>query len=91
MHGYAVDIPSFGCPWGYNLCYNSCAFPDVPNWDVDSVNRRIKEALKDGEAEKLHNYDGITHRGMFCLPKVVRSAMAKETRVMTKANPVFLT
>jgi hypothetical protein len=52
---------------------------------------RLAAALRDLDAKPLHNYDGVTHRGLFCLPKVVREAMAKETRVMTKDNPVFLT
>jgi predicted membrane-bound spermidine synthase len=45
-HPYAVDIPSFGCPWGYNLCYNSCAHPDVFNWEPADIDKRIQEAIK---------------------------------------------
>jgi spermidine synthase len=91
VHPYAVDIPSFGCPWGFNLCYNSCAYPDAPNWDAETVNKRLVEVLGEKAAQELHNYDGETHRGLFCLPKVVRQGLAKETRIMTKDNPVFLT
>jgi spermidine synthase len=91
VHPYAVDIPSFGCPWGFNLCYNSCAHPDAPNWDAETVNKRLVEALGEETTQALHNYDGETHRGLFCLPKVVRQGLAKETRIMTKDNPVFLT
>ncbi len=91
VHPYAVDIPSFGCPWGFNLCYNTCAYPDAPNWDAETVNKKLVEALGEKAAQELHNYDGETHRGLFCLPKVVRQGLAKETRIMTKDNPVFLT
>lgn len=91
VHPYAVDIPSFGCPWGFNMCYNSCAWPDAPNWDAATVNKKLSEALGPEAFAALHNYDGDTHRGLFCLPKVVRQGMAKETRIMTKENPVFLT
>jgi len=87
---YAVDIPAFGCPWGYNLCYNSCAHPDVFNWDPKSVDDRIAAAIKP-ECLPLHDYDGHRHRGLFSLPKVIRKALAEETKVMTKDTPVFLT
>ena len=89
-HPYAVDVPSFGCPWGYNLCYNSCANPDVPNWDPATVDQRISEAIKP-ECLPFHDYDGHRHRGLFVLPKVIRKAIADETKVMTKDTPVFLT
>ncbi len=23
VHGMCVDIPSYGCPWGFNLWYNA--------------------------------------------------------------------
>ena len=46
VHGYAVEVPSFGCPWGYNLCYNKCNFADVPNWDPKDTDARLKAALK---------------------------------------------
>ena len=91
VHPYAVDIPSFGCPWGFNVCYNSCAWPDAPNWDAATVDKKLAEALGVEAAQALHNYDGETHRGLFCLPKIVRQGLAKETRIMTKDNPVFLT
>ena len=49
VHPYAVDIPSFGCPWGFNVCYNSCAWPDAPNWDAATVDKKLAEALADAK------------------------------------------
>ena len=42
----------------------------------------------DGE---LRYYDGITHRGMFSLPKYMRAALAAETRTITRDDPIFVT
>jgi hypothetical protein len=84
-------VPSFGCPWGYNLSYNHCAFADVPNWHPEETSARIREGVREGEADKFSFYDGIGHRSVFALPKWARDACAKETRVMCKATPVFLT
>jgi len=43
------------------------------------------------ECLPFHDYDGHRHRGLFSLPKVIRKALAEETKVMTKDTPVFLT
>ena len=52
---------------------------------------RLGQGVKDGEAAKFQCYDGIGHRNLFALPKWVREGLARETRVMCKATPVFLT
>lgn len=43
------------------------------------------------EEEPLHDYDGVRHRSLFGLPKVIRQALKDEIRVMTEDSPVFLT
>mmetsp|Transcript_62270 Transcript_62270/g.146812 ORF Transcript_62270/g.146812 Transcript_62270/m.146812 type:complete len:320 (-) Transcript_62270:26-985(-) len=90
-HGFFVEIPSYGCPWGFNLCYNNAAFPQPQDWDPKEVDARLSKSIKDIETKPMHAYDGMGHRGMFNLPKWVRDGLAKETRVMTAATPVFLT
>ena len=40
-------------------------------------------------ASPLRFYDGATQRGMFGLPKFVREAIATETRIITKDNPIY--
>jgi hypothetical protein len=44
-HPFAVDVPSFGCPWGFNLCYNNCANPDVSNWLPQDIDTRIESCI----------------------------------------------
>ncbi|KAI9905105.1 hypothetical protein PsorP6_018541 [Peronosclerospora sorghi] len=41
-------------------------------------------------SKPLKFLDGVSHMGLFGLPKIVREALEKETRVITIANPVFM-
>jgi hypothetical protein len=34
-------VPSFGCPWGFNLCYNKCTYPAVPDWNPSDTTNRL--------------------------------------------------
>jgi len=34
-------------------------------------------------------YDGLSHKGMFQLPKYTREGLISETRIITKSNPIF--
>ena len=50
------------------------------------IDRRIAERIT-GE---LRSYDGIAHQGMFAVPKFLREAVAAETRVITRTEPLFV-
>ena len=62
VHPYAVDIPSFGCPWGFNMCYNTCAYPDAPNWDAETVNKKLVEALGEKSGAALDRVYSVAAR-----------------------------
>ena len=83
---YIAPVPSFGCDWGFNLAFNECAHENVASRDPSDVDAALKAAI-DNEMVFL---DGISYRGIMNIPKVIRGVLAKETRVMTKANPVFM-
>lgn len=83
-----ADVPSFGCCWGFNLASNS----DTLNADE---NRRKDPADTDAEIAsritgELRFYDGVTHLGLFGVPKWLRAAVESEERIMTIENPVFM-
>lgn len=51
--------------------------------------------MRDSEIEaritgELRFYDGITHGGLFGVPKWLRAAVEAEERIMTIDNPVFM-
>lgn len=66
-HPYAVDIPSFGCPWGFNVCYNSCAHPDVPNWLPEDVDARIASSIK-----------GMLQNALIIMPSLLSIALSRK-------------
>lgn len=89
---YRVDVPSFGCPWGFHLC------ADTPVLDrttaSDYINTLLSKRLKaDGcqdPAEALTHYDGDCHSHMFNLSKFERRACYEETRLFTLKKPFFI-
>ena len=80
--GYEIFVPSFGSTWGFITA-------------SDKINPFEKsEAFIDKELDRrgIHNlkmYDGLSHKGMFQLPKYTREGLISETRVITKSNPIF--
>lgn len=76
-------IPSFGTTWGFII--GSSRTTDIDICVQEEINRRIRTRI-DGE---LRYYDGITHKGMFSIPKYLRHAVNEETRIITKDDPLF--
>jgi len=85
---FAADIPSFASTWGFNLAYNKANGSGlVSEWTPESVDKKLADRLIMND---LRYYDGITHRGLFSLPKYVRVGLAAESRVITEADPIFM-
>ena len=80
---YDAFVPSFGSTWGFTV---GSLGPDPAALSVEEVDRRVAGRVT-GE---LRFYDGLSHRGMFSVPKYLREALADETRVITKAEPLFV-
>ncbi len=71
---YAVYVPAFDTAWGFALCEGALD-PLAPH----------AAAAADAYAASagLAHYDGQTHRHMFNLPRHLRDAYARETRIYT--------
>ena len=80
---YKVDIPSFGGPWGFCLASSSLNPVSLSVTEVDS---RILACSLTG----LKFYDGLTHQGMFSLPKHLRSEFSRQTRFITDKEPLYI-
>lgn len=78
-----VTVPCFGGPWGFCIASRKA---DPSRLSPAEVDKRIAARALKG----LKFYDGLTHRGMFSLPLYVRDAMAKQTRIITDKEPLFL-
>ncbi len=80
---YATHMPCFGGPWGFCLASRR---HDPAEFTAAEVDKKIAARGLTG----LRCYDGITHRGMFALPRYVREALARQTRLITDARPLYL-
>ena len=80
---YETFIPSFGTAWGFVIGSNSL---DPSKLSTHEIDARIRSRIEN----KLGFYDGVTHTGMFNIPKYLRESINKETRVITKSNPLFV-
>lgn len=80
---FTADMPCFGGPWGF--CTASMKH-DASCLTAEEVDRRISDKSLVG----LRFYDGVTHRGMFSLPRYIRDAMESQQRIITDKDPLYL-
>jgi spermidine synthase len=79
---YQIDVPCFGGPWGFCLASQNLSPLDLSTAKVDG---RIAARSLTG----LKLYDGLTHQGMFSLPRHLRSEISKQKRLITDSEPLF--
>ena len=80
---YRAEVASFGGLWGFIL---ASLGPDPAALAASTLDTKLCERV----TQPLRFYDGVTHEGLFRLPKYLREAMAAETRVITEENPLFV-
>jgi spermidine synthase len=80
---YQVDVPAFGGPWGFCLASPGLNPLDLSPSEVDG---RIDAR----SLTKLRFYDGLTHQGMFSLPKHLRDELSRPTKLITDAEPLYI-
>lgn len=80
-------VPAFGSTWGFVVGSRG---PDPSKISVEDVDRLIAERISVDKNGELRFYDGITHQGMFSVPKYLRQSIAAEDRIITKDNPLFV-
>ncbi|UCC60569.1 MAG: polyamine aminopropyltransferase [Dehalococcoidia bacterium] len=79
---YQTEIPSFGGTWGFAVASQNL---DPRELLPEEVDRRISSRIN----KDLRFYDGITHRGIFSLPKYLREEMNRDKRIITRDQPLF--
>jgi len=79
---YQAEIPSFGGTWGFAVASQNL---DPRELSPEEVDRRLSRRV----SKPLRFYDGLTHRGVFSIPKYLRAEMAREKRIITKDQPLF--
>ncbi len=79
---YQAEIPSFGGTWGFGAASQSL---DPRALSPEEIDHRLASRV----SRSLRFYDGLTHRGIFAIPKYIRDEMAREKRIITKDQPLF--
>ena len=79
---YQAFVPCFGTPWGFILASKG---PDPRSLSPEAVDGLIAERVR-GD---LGYWDGQTHAHAFALPKYIRRALERQSRVSTDANPLI--
>ena len=80
---YQVDVPCFGGPWGFCLASPNLNPVLLSPAEIDN---RISTRSLTG----LKFYDGLTHQGMFSLPRHLRDALSRQERLITDNDPLYL-
>lgn len=83
VYPYHIMVPSFASDWGFNL---ASLGPNPLALNVQEIDRR----LADRGCASLRFYDGVTHNGLFALPKHVRTTLENEQRVITEDDPLVV-
>jgi len=79
---YQAYMPVFSSEWGFTLA----SFELNPlSLSVEEVDKRVSTRIPKG----LRFYDGLTHQGMFSLPKYLREKISEEDRIITDDNPLI--
>ena len=73
---YQANVPSFGLPWGMIMATKGI---DPLTYTASQIDRLIARNRLKG----LRYYDGITHQGMFALPRYLRQDFMRQARVIS--------
>ena len=79
---YEVNIFSFGSNWGFSLASGDDY--DPLSLAPEEIDLRVGERI----TGKPRFYDGITHHGMFSLPKYLRQGIEREKRIISDESPL---
>lgn len=79
---YQAEVPSFGSTWGFAVASQTL---DPLKLSPEEVERRLSSRV----SRTLRFYDGLTHQGMFSLPKYLREEIARKKQIITKDQPLF--
>ena len=78
---YRVHVPAFLGLWGFVTASQSLDPTKVAPEEVDArISSRVSKRLK--------SYDGLTHQGMFTIPKHIRQQLAANKRIITDKEPI---
>jgi len=75
-------VPSFDVPWAFLIGSNQ---KDPMSLTAAQVDKLVRQRIKGS----LQFYDGVTHVGLFHIPKNLRERLEAEKRVILASKPVY--
>ncbi|MFN3468007.1 MAG: polyamine aminopropyltransferase, partial [Candidatus Brocadiales bacterium] len=79
---YTTYIPSYALSWGFCLATKG---PNPMELSPEEIDRRISQRTQGG----LKYYDGVTHHGLFNLPKYLREAIKAQKTINRDDHPII--
>jgi len=80
---YQAHIPSFNSLWGFASASQKLDPTKLTPEEIDlKISTRISRQLK--------FYDGLTHQGMFTIPKHLRLKLSETRKVITDKEPISI-
>ena len=76
---YHVGVPSFSGDWGFAMATQGLDPTLLSPSEVDmTLTQRLSRSAR--------AYDGLTHQGIFLLPRLLREQLEAETQVLTESD-----
>jgi spermidine synthase len=82
VRSFSIECPSFDLPWAISIGSKKL---DPIKLSAGEVDKRIKAR----GLGPLGYYDGITHQGIFQVPRYMREALAKKGDIIEDNHPMF--
>lgn len=82
VRAFSIEVPAFDLPWGIAVAGKTQDPVRLAGYEVD---RR----LADRGVRGLKYYDGVTHEGIFKVPRYLRDAYAAPGDIITDDSPLF--
>lgn len=84
VYSYSAHVPSFDVPWAFLICSQNKNI-DPAKLSEKEVEQRLSRRVKG----VLKFYDGITHEGLFKIPKHLRTSLKNEKGIISLKRPVY--
>lgn len=84
VRSYSAHVPSFDVPWAF-LCCSRSRNVDPLKISGKETSQRIAKRIN----QPLKFYDGMTHEGLFRIPKHLRKLLDQEKGMITAKHPIY--
>lgn len=81
VYSWPANVPSFDIPWSFTMASQK---RDPKALKAEAIDR----VLKDRGVGELKYYDGVTHEGLFFIPKYMRDGFARIQEIIKDDKPL---